>query len=378
MIEGNGALQVIGGGDIPMAHMSVQDLVNQKNFIQEIARKVMTKGKHYGTIPGCGDTLVLYKSGAEILSTTFQMSPEFDVKINDLGNGHRDYQVKCILTSRMTGKLIASGVGSCSTMESKYRYRNAQRTCPECGKTAIIKGKKEYGGGWLCFAKKDGCGTKFADSDPAITDQVVGKVDNTDIADLYNTCLKMAKKRAFVDANITATSTSDIFLQDLEEDAEEEAESPKAKAPNPKPPVATKVDPGTAIEPEPAPDTKTYVSVNVAPSPAIVKGLKDRPAPATIAREESGDMGHGTAMLVSAKENKTEKGTIWYSITDDKEGYYTTFDKAHYDIAMELINLDVPAFLNWKVVTGKKGTKNEMKLFKNLLDIRQAFEPEGV
>lgn len=31
--------------------------------------------------------------------------------------------------------------------------------CPECGKSkAVIKGKEEYGGGWLCFKKKGGCG----------------------------------------------------------------------------------------------------------------------------------------------------------------------------------------------------------------------------
>jgi hypothetical protein len=37
-------------------------------------------------------------------------------------------------------------------------------SCPACGKKgAIIKGKAEYGGGYLCFAKKGGCGAKFKD-----------------------------------------------------------------------------------------------------------------------------------------------------------------------------------------------------------------------
>lgn len=36
--------------------------------------------------------------------------------------------------------------------------------CPECGKaSAVIKGKVEYGGGWLCFGKKGGCGAKWQD-----------------------------------------------------------------------------------------------------------------------------------------------------------------------------------------------------------------------
>lgn len=38
------------------------------------------------------------------------------------------------------------------------------RSCPECGKTAsVIKGKEEYGGGWVCYKKKAGCGAKFYD-----------------------------------------------------------------------------------------------------------------------------------------------------------------------------------------------------------------------
>lgn len=40
--------------------------------------------------------------------------------------------------------------------------------CPACGKPAIIKSKAEYGGGWICFEKKGGCGRKFKDGDPDI------------------------------------------------------------------------------------------------------------------------------------------------------------------------------------------------------------------
>jgi hypothetical protein len=47
--------------------------------------------------------------------------------------------------------------------------------CPRCGKDAIIKGKEEYGGGWLCYKAKGGCGAKF-DKDPtdAISHQPAG------------------------------------------------------------------------------------------------------------------------------------------------------------------------------------------------------------
>lgn len=35
--------------------------------------------------------------------------------------------------------------------------------CPSCHKLAVIKGKVEFGGGWLCWKGKDGCGAKYTD-----------------------------------------------------------------------------------------------------------------------------------------------------------------------------------------------------------------------
>lgn len=44
------------------------------------------------------------------------------------------------------------------------KRETAEKKCPACGSTsAIIKGKAEYGGGWVCFKKKGGCGAKLAD-----------------------------------------------------------------------------------------------------------------------------------------------------------------------------------------------------------------------
>ena len=103
-------------------------------------------------------------------------------------------------------------------MESKYRWRRGERKCPTCGKAAtIIKGKAEYGGGWICFGKKGGCGGKWPDGDKAIEGQQTDRVENPDVADTYNTVLKMAKKRAQVDATLTVVGASDILTQDLED-----------------------------------------------------------------------------------------------------------------------------------------------------------------
>lgn len=193
---------------------TIEELMSQVQFIQEIMRKVMVEGEHFGTIPGCGPKPALLKPGAEKLGFVFRLQPTFNVESIDYAEGHREYRVTCRLSNG------TEGVGSCSTLESKYRYRNASRVCPKCSKETIIKGKEEYGGGWLCFSKKGGCGEKWPLGAEEIESQVVGKVENDNPADFYNTCLKMAKKRAHVDAILTATAASDIFAQDIEEMAE--------------------------------------------------------------------------------------------------------------------------------------------------------------
>lgn len=197
--------------------MTADKIQRQVNLIQEVMQKVMLDNVHYGKIPGCGPKPTLLKPGAEKLSTTFRLAPYYEIRRGELGDGHREYEITCTLKHINTDMIISQGVGSCSTMEGKFRFRNAEKKCPECGKEAIIKGKKEYGGGWLCFKKKGGCGAKWSDGDPVIEDQADGKAEHDNPADYYNTVLKMAKKRAHVDAVLTATAASDIFTQDIED-----------------------------------------------------------------------------------------------------------------------------------------------------------------
>jgi hypothetical protein len=208
------------GGQIATLEIFALDanrILARKKMLQDVMESVMIEGTHYGVIPGCGKNPSLYKPGAEALSSTFQLCPRYLVTKTDMGNSHREYEVTCELYNP-AGGFIGSGVGSATTMEGKYRFRKAEQKCPECGReSTIIKGKQQYGGGWICFAKKGGCGAKFNDGDPAIENQNMGRVEHDNPADYYNTVLKMGKKRAFVDAVLTATGASDIFTQDIED-----------------------------------------------------------------------------------------------------------------------------------------------------------------
>ncbi len=197
--------------------LTVHELRDRINLIQEHMKFNLKEKEHYGIIPGCGTKKVLLKSGAEKLLLIFGLAATFTHTIEDLGDGHRDYRSTCRLTHRASGQVWGEGQGSCSTKENKYRWRKSERVCPTCGANTIIKGKEEYGGGFICFAKKGGCGAKFKDGDPSIESQQVGQTENPDIADCYNTCMKMADKRSLVAACLFATACSDIFTQDVED-----------------------------------------------------------------------------------------------------------------------------------------------------------------
>ena len=197
--------------------LAPERIVARKHMLRQIMASVMKKGEHYGIIPGCGKKPSLLKPGAEAISSTFQLCPKYDINKVEMGDGHREYEIICNLYTP-GGGFVGSGVGACSTMEGKFRFRKAGHKCPECGKEeTIIKGKQQYGGGWVCFNKKGGCGAKFQDGDERIENQDIGRVEHDNPADYYNTVLKMGKKRAFVDAVLTATGASDIFTQDIEE-----------------------------------------------------------------------------------------------------------------------------------------------------------------
>jgi hypothetical protein len=223
--------------------LTAADVRGQVNLIQTVMKEVMQEGQHYGVVPGCKKPS-LWKPGAEKISMTFRLRPIInagDVQITQLGNGHREIMVSCHVLNA-DGLELATGIGSCSTMENKYRYRGGEK------KPTGRDVPREY---WNL--KKDGqaneaqeliggrgFGAAKIDGKWEIV-EMGEKQENPDIADTYNTVLKMAKKRAYIDGILSATAASDIFTQDIEElsDAAEEhvehkppVEMPKRKQPD--------------------------------------------------------------------------------------------------------------------------------------------------
>lgn len=197
---------------------------------QKMVKAYFKKDVDYGIIPGT-DKPTLYKSGADKFCDVYGLTDEYEIidAVRDWEKGLFGYEIRCRLTYRGTNVLVSSGMGSCSTWEGKFRWRNAKRECPECGARAIIKGNPQFNNGvpnWVCHKKQDGCGAKFTFNDGRITKQEAGRIENPDIHDQINNVLKSAKKRAKVDAVLSATRSSGLFTQDLEEMPPEDAQEP--------------------------------------------------------------------------------------------------------------------------------------------------------
>lgn len=190
----------------------VEQIKRQTDQVKALMASCMSEGMHYGKIPGCGDKPTLLQPGAQKLTMMFGLADTYEISREDLPNGHREYTVKCLLVSKATGLVQGSGVGLCSTMEKKYRYRNVSdfeitdQTIPQDARER----KQEYRKQGFGMKKVDGqwCWVKYMDS----TQQ-----ENPDIADTYNTVLKMACKRALVAAVLNTLAVSDLFTQDVED-----------------------------------------------------------------------------------------------------------------------------------------------------------------
>ena len=128
--------------------------------IHEIMKEAMKDGIDYGVITGCGPKPTLLKPGAEKLLMMFQVAPK--VTVTDLSTPPDVYRYRVLVSLiSQAGVYLGDGIGAASSLEKKWTRPNP--------------------------------------------------------ADIDNTVLKMAKKRALVDAVLTVLGASDIFTQDIED-----------------------------------------------------------------------------------------------------------------------------------------------------------------
>lgn len=172
--------------------LSAADIRQRVNVIQEVMHAVMKRDVHYGVIPGCKKPS-LYKPGSEVLLATFQIATKIEVTDLSTEDSIR-YQVRVIGVHSPSGMIIGEGIGECSSNEEKYKWRKAYDD--EFAAAPDNRKRIKFG--------------KYKD-----------KQVRTEPADVANTILKMAKKRAQIDMTLTATGASDCFEQDIEDLPEE-------------------------------------------------------------------------------------------------------------------------------------------------------------
>jgi hypothetical protein len=188
--------------DILHSSNSIEKVIDHIQLMDQLLKKVLKEGEHFGTIPGCGNKPTLLKPGAEKLLLLAGLTASIQTTAKDLSDGHREYTVICTVLHKDVVR--GTGVGSACTMESKWRWRwdNTGKAVPKeywtTRDSELLGGPnfipRKVKGEWLIYTK--------AEANPY---------------DYYNTALKIAKKRALVDAALTATGTSDLFSQDIED-----------------------------------------------------------------------------------------------------------------------------------------------------------------
>lgn len=130
--------------------------------IDSIIATNLKAGIDYAVIPGCGRKPALLKAGAEHLAAIYDYRSISKIvhRLEDYQQSFVLYEVETTIFDR-NNNIVATGLGSCNSRERKYA--------------------------------------------------------RTDFATNLNTVLKMAKKRSYVDAILTACHASGTFTQDIED-----------------------------------------------------------------------------------------------------------------------------------------------------------------
>lgn len=185
-------LTTLPAADMTIAPLNSAQLRARLAVIQDVMRNVMKVDQDYGVIPGT-DKPTLYKPGAEKLCVTFRLSagkPAIDAVPDYAGDIRYRVEVPIMAPD---GAVIAVGVGECSTGEEKYRWRR-----PVHENEFLATPEDQRREKW----------TRSGD---------VWRQVRVSPADVANTVLKMAHKRAYVHAVIMATAAGAIFTQDVED-----------------------------------------------------------------------------------------------------------------------------------------------------------------
>lgn len=157
---------------ITLSNVQIETIKETISQAEKLVSSVLEPEIDYGIHPGT-DSMALKDSGGSKIANAFNCYPEHTILHVREDDEVISYLIQAKLINRASGKVVAIGVGACSTMESKYAYR-------------WVTNPEDYG----------------HDKSSLKHDKRKGKwrIPNPETEDLGNTILKMASKRAEIDA----------------------------------------------------------------------------------------------------------------------------------------------------------------------------------
>jgi len=147
-----------------------------------LVQNVLEPGIDYGIHPGTRSQ-ALKDPGANTIINAFNCYPKAEVLFREVSNDRIAYVIDIALISREDGLAKSTGTGAASTKETRYGYR-------------WVSDPEEFGFDRESLKKRTDRGN------------TTYRIDNPDWSELENTILKMARKRAEVDAAMALPGVS--------------------------------------------------------------------------------------------------------------------------------------------------------------------------
>lgn len=202
-----------------LSPQAIEETVQQIALLQDLVHRVFKRNRDYGRTPGTKEDS-LWNPGAAIIRSAFRCHPGRRRLLSLRDDEERlAVVVEVPLMSLITGQEMGSGIGAASTMETRYRYR------------------------WLSEAEVRQLGFEAADlgafrrrqketgaADSGRTGEWEYRVPNPEHSELLNTIIKLASKRAEVDAAETLPGVSSALRELFQPQKGDEAPAARGAA----------------------------------------------------------------------------------------------------------------------------------------------------
>ena len=181
------------GVHLAISTAEVETAFQNSATLRQIVASRLKRDIHFMKLPSArGPRDVLLDPGAALIRNGFNLySTHKLMERSEDDEGHVRYVIQAILVHREFQVPVSGGVGSASSREVKYAYRwvREEDIPPELEHTTLK--------------------SRDTASGPLY------RVSNPELGDLENTLLKMAAKRAEIDATLQLPGCGELFTQDI-------------------------------------------------------------------------------------------------------------------------------------------------------------------